>query len=808
LARRLRKVSPGLVLLVLVSAIGTIGLGAESPTNAQAVDPLEPLLDYRPAVASVVRDRQGQTIGEFFVQRRRLVGLDELPEHVVQAFVASEDGRFFEHNGLDMPAILRAAWTNLLGGRIEQGASTITQQTVKNVLLTPERTWWRKVREVLLALEVERRLSKQEILLVYLNHIYLGNGSYGVGDAALSYFGKDVSDLDVSEAALLAGLPQRPSAYSPKRHPEAAEVRRLYVLGQMLDRGFITAEAHDEAVGLPPRIVTRSRRPGSSDAAAYFTEEVRRELVERLGTMNVYRAGLTVETTLDLDLQRSAVAAMRKGLEDLDRRQGWRGPLRSVPEHVVDLALQEVGAENGTIPWHLPTAPQPGGRRWLGVVLDIGTDETGREMVSVGLAPGVIALAEVDPRDWGRSRAPEGAASVLLHPGDVAWFGLHWAPADGEKDTSRGDLGELRAELHQEPAVEGALLSLDVATGEVLAMVGGYDFGRSEFNRAVQARRQPGSAFKPFVFASAIEAGYTQASFVLDSPHMYWDETQQSLWRPQNYGRRFLGWLTLRRALARSVNNAALHLARRVGVENVMDMARRLGVNSVMHGNLSLALGSSEVSLLELTRAYAAFPAGGRRVHTHFIRRVYDRHGKVILDDIGLDPDAGWPFEEHAEAQAVSPQVARVVTDLLRGAVEEPGATGAKARKLDGVVAGKTGTTNGNRDAWFVGFSPDAATGVWVGFDRPRSLGARETGGRAALPIWVDYMDAALAKGTRRDFDVPEGVVFARVDSRTGRLGASSASWQAFLAGSEPIRAAWRKREKRSARRELMRDIF
>lgn len=794
--------------MALTIATVTLGTGSDSPGSGVRRDPLEPLLDYRPPLASVVTDRHGLVIGQFFVQRRRLVRLDDIPEHVIQAFVASEDARFFQHAGLDIPAILRAAWTNLRSGHIEQGASTITQQMVKNVLLTPERTWSRKLREMLLALEVERRLSKHEILLIYLNHVYLGNGSYGVGDAARSYFGKDVSELDISEAALLAGLPQRPSSYSPVRHPEAAEARRRYVLGQMLERGFVTPEAHREALARPPRIRGRTPLARSPDFVASFVEEIRRELVDWLGATRLYRAGLTIETTIDLDLQRTAYEAVRGGLEALDRRQGWLGPVRRVAPEGLEEALAEIGRENrwslGVPPPNLADERTP----WLGLVLESETDARGRELARVGLAPGVVVRAEVEPAAWGLRPAPPGPETRVLRSGNVAYFRIHPLPGSGT------------AELYQEPLVEGALLSLDVASGDVLAMVGGYDFGRSEFNRAVQARRQPGSAFKPFVYAAAIEAGYTQASFVLDSPYLFWDRSSQSTWRPRNYGRRFLGWLTLRRALAQSVNNATIQLTRRVGVERVVGMAQRLGVRSQLPANLSLALGTSEVSLLELTRAYAAFPAGGRQVRPRFIRRVLDRHGDLLHDfgtGAGLlrGPEDSWSESDGDggdDSQAVSPQVARVVIDLLQGAVFEPGATGAKARQLGRTVAGKTGTTNGNRDAWFVGFSPDVATGVWVGFDRPRSLGRGETGGRAALPIWVDYMSEVLALRPPREFDMPEGIAFTRVDPRSGRpaLGAGSrhASWQAFLVGTEPRPASRRSREQRSARRQLMRDVF
>lgn len=800
MAGALRGLTAGLLLLGLGLATSSVGSGADPTDGWAAGDPLAPLLDYRPPAASIVYDRNGREIGQFFVERRRLVRLDQLPPHVIQAFVASEDGRFFQHGGLDVGAILRAVWTNLCGGHIAQGASTITQQTVKNVLLTPDRTWQRKLREMLLALEVERRLDKDDILLIYLNHIYLGNGSYGVGDAARTYFGKDVSELDLSEAALLAGLPQRPSAYSPVRHPEAAEQRRRYVLDRMLERGLIAPESYHLALEHPPRIRSRSRASRSSDPAAYFTEQVRRDLIEEVGPQRLYRGGLRIETTLDLELQRRAQQAVRQGLEVLDRRQGWRGPLRRVAPEALGEALVAVGRENRTSRRRLPREGGDGRALWTGLVLAVETDDQGLEVARVGLGPARVIRAEVEPSAWGLSPAPPGPASRLLQVGDVARFELQSASG-----------GEI-ARLHQEPLVEGALLSLDVASGDVLAMVGGYDFGRSEFNRAVQAHRQPGSAFKPLVYAAAIEAGYTQASFVLDSPNLFWDRASHAMWRPRNYGRRFLGWLTLRRALAKSVNNATIQLAQRVGVERVVGLARRLGMRSELRGNLSLALGTSDVSLLELTRAYAAFPAGGSEVRPRFIRRVLDRDGRVVLEDLGLDEwsERDAAGEEEA-APPVSPQVARVMTDLLQGAVFEPGATGSRAQQLGRSLAGKTGTTNGNRDAWFVGFSPDIATGVWVGFDQPRSLGRSETGGRVALPIWVDFMGEALATRPSREFALPEGVVLALVDSRTGSLAeadSSWASWQAFLAGTEPARSAARRREARRARRELLMDVF
>lgn len=800
---RSRRLAPR--VLLIVTAMWSVGLTTSEPTSRVANDPLRPLLDYRPPVASVVLDRNGRSIGEYFVQRRRLVRIDEVPEHVIRAFVASEDARFFKHGGVDLTAILRAFWTNLRHRRIEQGASTITQQLVKNVVLTHERTWSRKLQEVMLALEVERRLSKKEILLTYLNEIYLGNGSYGIGDAAQSYFGKVVSELDLSEAALLAGLPQRPSAYSPIQHPEAAETRRRYVLDRMLEAGFITREEWATAHARRPLIRTEALGRKAPAHAAYFLEEVRRELVERVGVTRLYRGGLVIETTQDLELQRAAYESIRSGLEELDRRQGWRGPQRRLSISEWGAELEEFGRAGGWQEDGKLAAVANGEKDWPGLVLGVSTDARGMEVAWVGLAPGVVVQAAVDPRGWGEPPAAEGPDSRILQAGDIARFRL--VTVDGA----------VTAELVQEPRVEGALLSIDVATGDVLAMVGGYDFARSEFNRATQARRQPGSAFKPFVYAAAVESGYTQSSLILDSPNLYYDAATRSTWRPKNYGRRFHGWLTMRHALTQSINNATIHLASRIGIDRVVDMARRLGVRSDLRANLSLALGTSEVSLLEITRAYAVFPAGGKPVRTRFIRRVRDRDGEIIFEDHAPDPGFAHDLAvdsmgaPDAGEQLISPQVARVMTDLLHGTVADPGATGGRARTLARQVAGKTGTTNGNRDAWFVGFSPEIATGVWVGFDRPRSLGGRETGGRAALPIWVDYMREALADRPEREFSMPEGVVFARIDPRNGYLAFGNgrhAEWQAFVAGTEPVRTAARKQVKRSTRRELMLDTF
>lgn len=779
---------------------------------------LRSLRDYRPLLTSRVLDRQGRLIGEFYDERRSLVSLEQVPRHVVLAFVAAEDDTFFEHAGLDYRAIVRALWVNLqAGGEIVQGGSTITQQVAKTLLLTPERRYTRKIKDMLLARRIEQHFTKDEILYLYLNQIYFGHGAYGVAEAARTYFGVTPAELGLSQAALLAGLPKAPSSYSPFNDPKAAEERRTYVLRRMFEEGFVTEAAYEEALAAPPRI---TGPPEAEDmrAAAWFTEEVRRQLVETLGGERVRREGLVIETTLDLDAQRAAVAALRRGLESLDRRQGWRGALRRVEASGIEAALLELAKENGLGADGGAGAPLPRDRPLVGVVTRVD-ESAGR--AAVAFAPGVEGVAALEDVRW--ARAPDPAAfpvpvrsiSKVLRVGDVARFTP--LPAEG------GAGGPPRLRLLQEPAVEGALLALEVDSGDVIALVGGYDFARSEFNRAIQARRQPGSAFKPIIYGAALRAGWTAASTIVDRPLVYEDPTTGEVWRPGNYKGRFYGRITLRDALARSVNNATIHLLNAVGVAAALEYARALSIESPLERNLSLALGASGVSLLELVRAYAVFPAQGRRVTPRFIRRVLDAEGRVVLENVPLGTPPAAPAADGADAAAKAPEAlppseepaaspraqraesplppghvlspvdAYLVTDLLRAVVEDPEGTGRRARELGRTVAGKTGTTNEQRDAWFLGFSPDLVAGVWVGFDERKVLGRGETGGAAALPIWIDFMRAELARRPRREFEVPEGVVFARIDRATGLLASGNGGdtvFQAFADGTVPTETA------------------
>jgi penicillin-binding protein 1A len=783
---------------------------------------LEKLTDYRPALTSTAYDRKGRPIGEFYEERRRLVPVGKIPKLVVQAFVAGEDDTFFEHTGLDYTAILRAAWVNLrAGGKVKQGGSTITQQVAKSLLLSSERSVLRKLKDMVLARRIEQHFSKDEILYLYLNQIYLGHGAYGVGQAARTYFGKDVADLTPSEAALIAGLPKAPSDYSPYNNPEAADNRRRYVLERMLHEGYLDPQQYETAVASPPRLTPPPERDDYA-AAGYFTEEVRRLLFDRLGSTRVLRGGLTIETTLDLDLQHSAVSAVRAGLEALERRHGgYRGPLRQVRRGAEAEALSEIARENG---FARAVVAQGGFRlspikAYTGLVTAV---DPSAGTATVALAPGVEATLHVEDVAWALRKAPEGQVreakviATVLHVGDVAKFATKRpeappaappavaAPAAAPPPTAPGPASAkepLQLVLTQEPRVEGALVSRDVASGEVLALVGGYDFARSEFDRATQARRQPGSAFKPFVYGAALLEGFTPVSILMDTPVVMIDPGTGQLWKPENYTRKFLGALTAREALARSINNATIHLFMEVGVNRVIEFAHQLGIRSPLGRNPSLALGSTEVSLLELTAAYTTIAAEGQRTPQVFITRVRDRDGQVLLENVALgdisseDNDESTPAHPPTDAadttasQAIAPEQAFLLASLLRATVEESYGTAHKAAALGRPLAGKTGTTDDQKDAWFIGFSPEIATGVWVGHDEKEVLGDKETGAKAALPIWIDFMQFALAGKPVRDFPVPQGIVFARVSKTTGLLaqaGDPSSFFQPFAEGTEP----------------------
>ena len=600
---------------------------------------IDTLKNYKPSTISKIFSEEGEVIGEFSYEKREVVSLDRIPIHLIQAFVAGEDARFFQHKGLDYMAILRALFRNIFSGEIAQGGSTITQQVVKSLLLSPEKSFPRKIREAILAYRIERYLTKEEILFLYLNQIYLGHGAYGVAAAAESYFGKSVEELNIAESAVLAGLPQAPSKNSPYRYPQQAKKRQLYILNRMVEEGFISSSEVTRAT--QTLYLIRSKEKPSIEKAHHFVEYIRRYVEEKYGKDSLYKEGLQVFSTIDLHFQEIAQEAVEAGLKEIEKREKYLS-----------------------------------------------------------------------------------ADSPLT--------------------------------------LEGALVCFDLETGYVKAMAGGRDFKKSQFNRVTQARRQTGSAFKPIVYASALDKGFTPASIIVDSPVVF--EWGDKKWKPKNFEGRFSGPTTLRNALTHSVNIVTVKIAQEVGIDYIKDYAKKLGISSPLHNNLPMALGTSSISLYELTKAYSVFANQGNVFKPIFIKKILDRDGNLLEENPPLFYFKEFPFED----RVLTPQTAFLITYLLEGVVKH--GTGWRARSLGRPVAAKTGTTDQFMDAWFIGYTPDLITGVWVGFDEERSLGENETGARAASPIWVTFMSKILKGRPVKDFPVPEGIEFMKIDSKTGQV--------------------------------------
>jgi penicillin-binding protein 1A len=746
--------------IALLVAVGGVGLGLATAAGtlyyvAQDLPSLDILQGYQPSQVTRVYSDDNQVIGQFFVERRILTPISLIPKNFVNAVIAVEDARFFEHPGLDIVGIGRAAWTNLRrGGRVE-GASTITQQLARSLFLSSERTFSRKVNELILAYKIELILSKEQILELYLNQIYFGQGAYGVAAATQTYYGKPLKDLTLPEAALLAGLPKSPNHYSPFRSPERAKKRQEHVLGRMEEAGFITPQEREAAVNE----ALAFRKPSADSVAPYFVEYVRQYLVAKYGEAAAYKGGLEVYTTLNLAMQQAAEQAVREGLRDLDKRQGWRGPVGTVD-------LQELSAGSTDMP-----LPNPG-EIVQGVVTKVGKDHV---LVQVGNKTGRLAFddmvwaqRQLIGRDVVKDVKVVASPKQLVKPGEV----IEVAVKKVERDT-------IHFRLEQTPVVEGALIATDPGTGAIRAMVGGYDFTRSEYNRAVMAQRQPGSAFKPVIYAAALAQGLSPASLILDAPVVYEDEKEEKMWKPENYGRRFHGMVTLRDALAQSHNLATVRLLDKVGIRNVVEFAKTVGVTSPLAPDLSLALGSSSVSLLELTAVYGVFGNQGIRAEPYSIVSVKDSAGKML---------------EETQVQTkpvVSKETAYLITNMMEDVVQR--GTGQLAKSLDRSVAGKTGTSNDFTNAWFLGMTPNLAVGTYVGFDDRRSLGETESGAHAALPIWVNFMKQALKQLPVMPFEIPEDIMFVKVDPSTGLLAEDSgerSTVELFAKGTEPTQVA------------------
>jgi penicillin-binding protein 1A len=637
-----------LYLFLTLTAVligGAAGFLAFSVWDLPEVRTLE---EYKPSITSRVYSDDNKLLAEFFLENRTPVSLTDVPAMLINALIATEDTRFYSHHGLDLHGIARAFIRNIRAHKILEGGSTLTQQLAKVLFLTPERSYTRKLKEMALALRIEQRYTKQEILSLYLNQIYFGSGAYGIESAAQIYFGKSAKELNLAECALLAGLPRSPKYYSPFKEPDNARGRRAYVLNRMVAMGMITVAQATEAkrVPLPSQPVVKVGGP-----APYFVEYIRQKIEERFGASILYTGGLNIYTSINVDLQKYAEQAVKEGLEKIEARHRKR---------------------------------------------------------------------------------------------------------------------------RANPPLQAALLAIEPSTGHILAMVGGRDFNESQFNRVWQAYRQPGSAFKPIIFAAALEQGFSATDIIDDAPLTIKVDRKKN-WSPENFTHTYQGFVTLRKALAQSLNVPTVKLLEKIGVDETIQYARRFGIQSPLTHYLSLALGSSDVTLLELTSAYSVFANHGTRLSPVSILMITDSSGRILYTNDALP------------VQVMKPETAYLITNLLRGAIEQ--GTGWKARELGRPAAGKTGTTNDYRDAWFMGYTPNLLAGVWVGYDDHRSIGPKETGARAALPIWLAFMKKALGERESDDFFVPEGIIFKQVDPNTGLLSTDncpSSIREAFLPGTEP----------------------
>jgi penicillin-binding protein 1A len=699
----------GLLVLISVLVGATAGLLLVYTTDLPQVDALEA---YRPSSVTEIYDDQGVVIGSFALQRRVVANYEDFPQVLREALVSTEDKDFYKHTGINFFRIAGAAYRDIESGGKVQGASTLTMQLARNLFLSPDRRWQRKLQEAMLAIQIERRFTKPQIFTLYANQIALGHGVYGFEAASEFYFSKTSKQLTLPEAALLAGLPKGPSYYSPINHPDRALKRRNLVINAMLEDGKITAAQADGARSAPLGLHL-AHDPNS--LAPYFVEEIRRYLESKYGTDQVHEGGLKVYTSLDVEMQKSASQAVLDGLAAYERRHGWKNHLDNIAAEGIDPAKYFNSDWDDDL--HVNSYVHA-------LVTSAGTG-----IATLKFGPYTAALGQPDAAWTGHKLAN------ILKPGDICYVRI----------LSLGNNGAAKVSLEQDSGAQGALLAIDNATGGIKAMVGGRDFNDSKFDRATQALRQVGSSFKPYVYTTVIDQGATPDDTILDEPISF--ETPSGPYTPHNYDEKFEGIITLRRALAQSRNIPALKLANKVGIKSVIDYAERFGITSKLPPYLPVALGSAEITLLEQTSAYSVFPNDGVRVTPRYITRVTDYEGRVLEED----------FPEVKDV--ITERTARIMTSMLREVVLH--GTGIAAAKLPFPVAGKTGTTNDFTDAWFVGFTPTMTCGVWVGYDERKSLGAKETGAHAALPIWMSFMSLAMAGKDVGGFQPPPLVAHA-----------------------------------------------
>ncbi|MED5353879.1 MAG: PBP1A family penicillin-binding protein [Nitrospinota bacterium] len=742
---------------LLCLTIGFIGAGFIYFYFSKDLPDVRQLKVYQPSTITQIYSDSDDKIAEFYIEKRIIVELENIPLSLKQATLAVEDSNFYYHFGIDPKAIFRAFITNIKAGHVVEGGSTITQQLTKTMFLSKERTLPRKIKEAILAVRLELVFTKDEILEMYLNQIYYGHGTYGVEAAARNYFGKSVKDLTIAECAMIASLPKAPNNYSPYRNPKRARKRRNHVIRRMENISFINQEEAELALQEDFHL---GKVEKMLNKAPYFVEHVRRILEEKFGSNKLYRAGLKVYTTLNMNMQESAQRAIKENLLIADKRYGYRGSLGTV-----DITQGESAVRNAMIKQNgfLEEENIKAGDIIYGAVIKVGKSQA---WVILGQEDGYLNIKDMN---WARKPNPnlDGRWAKIKNPNEAISVGdLIIVKVLGRK---QGGLG-WSLSLEQEPEVEGALVSLAPENGQVKAMVGGYDFKKSQFNRSVQAIRQPGSAFKPIIYAAAINEGYSPSSIIIDSPIIF-KEKQDAFdkWKPVNFEEKFYGPTSLREALAHSRNVVTVKLMQKIGIKSTIRLAKKLGISSKLEENLSISLGSSGMTLYELVSAYSAFANMGNRIKPTVIRNIKSRSGEVLFSSI---PEI---------TQPISPGTAHIITSLMKSVVKN--GTAKKVKALKRPVAGKTGTTNNYVDAWFMGYTPALVTGVWVGKDKDEPLGRNETGSRAAIPIWLQFMQEALENKPIINFPVPSDIQFLKVQSKSGepaKYGDTDSNFEIF----------------------------
>ena len=741
----IRQIKKIFILSVFLSIIGLVGIITILWYYSNDLPDYKFLKNYKPPISSKLYSNDGQLLSEFSSEKRIFVPFNAIPDLVVNSFLSAEDKNFFKHPGVDAKGVLRAIInnvSNILSSRRLEGASTITQQVAKNFLLSNEVSIDRKLKEAILAFRIERALSKERILELYLNQIYLGEGSYGIASASLQYFDKPISELDYPEAAMLAALPKAPSRYNPFKDAELAKFRRNLVLKNLYDNKYLNEKEFSNFI--EKEINLKKRKSVYLENSNYYVEDIRKLIVEEYGFDKVYKQGFTINTPLNLYLQEEATKSLRKGLVEFDKKKGWRGALLNKKyKSGWSKDLKEYQLEE-SIGWKLSIIKKL--NRFSAIIETIDGEE------------GVIEFSSID---WTKKNFED-----LLKVGDIIY---------AEK------IKEKKYNLKQLPKVNGAMVVMDPYTGRILALSGGFSFKNSEFNRATQALRQPGSAFKPFVYALALENGYTPATLILDAPIVFDQGEDLKLWKPENYGKKFYGPSTLRTGVEKSRNLMTVRIAQNIGINNIANFSKELNIYENPEKLLSLSLGSTETTLLKLTSAYCSFVNGGKLINPKFIDRIQDSEGNTIFNSEtrkcdGCDQISYFgkeiPKIKNNFKQIMSKETAYQMTSILEGTVKRGTAKGLKDLNLD--LGGKTGTTNKNTDTWFIGFSSNYVIGVYVGYDEPSSLGKFETGARTAMPIFKDFVKKVVKKESARPFKVPPGIKMLVVNSINGQRASYS----------------------------------